>query len=35
VAPSTGGGRGGVGGGNACFKCGQPGHYANACLQGR
>jgi DNA topoisomerase-3 len=35
VAPNTGGGRGEGGGGNACFKCGQPGHYANACPQGR
>ena len=25
------GGGGGGGGGNACYKCGQPGHYANAC----
>jgi DNA topoisomerase-3 len=37
VAPSGGGGGGGDrsnnsnSGGNVCFRCGQPGHYANAC----
>jgi DNA topoisomerase-3 len=30
----TQGGRGGRGGGGACFKCGQPGHYANSCPNG-
>ena len=33
---SGGGGRGGGGGaGGACFKCGQFGHWANQCPQGR